>query len=81
MKILVIDRDSLSTQLLKPRLEAKGHVIIEEPVKNNALAMLEKENFDTVLFDRCAQLPLRCHDVTGYRSRAGFEIRGKRSHS
>lgn len=51
MKILVIDRDSLSTQLLKPRLEAKGHVIIEEPVKNNALAMLEKENFDTVLFD------------------------------
>lgn len=51
MKILVIDRDSLSTQLLKPRLEAKGHTIVEEPVKNNALAILEKENFDTVLFD------------------------------
>ncbi len=51
MKILVIDRDTLSTQLVKSRLEAKGNTLIEEPVKNNALERLEKEEFDTILFD------------------------------
>ncbi len=51
MKILVIDRDTLSTQLIKSRLEVKGHQVVEESVKNNALQRLEKEPFDTVFID------------------------------
>jgi PleD family two-component response regulator len=51
MKLLVIDRDSLSTQLIRSKLELKGHTVVEEPVKNTALERLEKEKFDTVFFD------------------------------
>lgn len=51
MKILVIDRDTLSTQLVKSKLEAMGHLLVEEPVKNNALERLETEEFDTIFFD------------------------------
>lgn len=51
MKILVIDRDTLSTQLVKSRLESMGHTVVEEPVKNNAIARLEREDFDAVFFD------------------------------
>lgn len=51
MKILVIDRDTLATQLVRSRLEAMGHNVVEEPVKNNAIARLEREDFDAVFFD------------------------------
>jgi len=51
MKILVIDRDTLSTQLIKSKLEAMGHILVEEPVKNNALERLESDEFDTIFFD------------------------------
>lgn len=51
MKILVIDRDTLSTQLVKSKLEAMGNTLVEEPVKNNALERLEREEFDTIIFD------------------------------
>lgn len=51
MKILVIDRDMLATQLIRSRLEVKGHTIVEEPVKNNAIALLEKDAFQVVFID------------------------------
>lgn len=51
MKILVIDRDTLATQLIRSRLEVKGHTIVEEGVKNNAIALLEREPFDVVFID------------------------------
>lgn len=51
MKILVIDRDTLTTQLVKSKLEAQGHILVEEAVKNNALERLEEESFDTIFFD------------------------------
>ena len=51
MKVLIIDRDTLSTQLIRPKLEAMGHVVTEEPVKNNALEILEKTAFDCVFLD------------------------------
>ena len=51
MKILVIDRDTLATQLIRSRLEVKGHTIVEEPVKNNAIALLEKDGFQVVFID------------------------------
>ena len=51
MKILVIDRDMLATQLIRSRLEVKGHTIVEEPVKNNAIALLEKDAYQVVFID------------------------------
>lgn len=51
MKVLVIDRDTLSTQLIRSKLELKGHTVVDETVKNTALERLEKETFDTVFFD------------------------------
>ena len=51
MKILVIDRDSLSTQLIRSKLETSGHNVVEEAVKNNAIERLQKEDFDAVFFD------------------------------
>src|SRR3982750_2152258 len=51
MKVLVIDRDTLSTQLIRSKLELKGHTVVNEAVKNTALERLEKEAFDTVFFD------------------------------
>jgi len=51
MKVLVIDRDTLSTQLIRSKLELKGHTVVDEAVKNTALERLEKETFDIVFFD------------------------------
>ncbi len=50
MKILIIDRDRLSTQLIKSKLESDHHITIE-PVKKDAMALLEKEHFDIVIID------------------------------
>ncbi len=51
MKILVVDRDRLSAQLIKTKLEALGHTIVEETVKNNALERMGRESFDIVFID------------------------------
>lgn len=51
MKILVIDRDALSTQLIRSRLEVKGHEIVEEAVKNNAITLLEQDTYQVVFID------------------------------
>ncbi len=51
MKILVIDRDTLTTQLIRSKLEAMGHTVVEEAVKNSALERLGREEFDAVFFD------------------------------
>ena len=51
MKILVIDRDTLSSQMIKSKLEGLGHSVTLEPVKNNAVELLGKEAFDAVFFD------------------------------
>jgi CheY-like chemotaxis protein len=51
MKILVIDRDTLSTQLIRSKLESKGHTVVEESVKNNAIERLGREAFDIIFFD------------------------------
>lgn len=51
MKILVIDRDTLTTQTVRARLEALGHNVVEESVKNNAIERLAREEFDVVFFD------------------------------
>lgn len=51
MKILVIDRDPLTTQLISTRFQAMGHIVVVEAVKNNAIERLGVEKFDAVFID------------------------------
>ena len=51
MKILVIDRDQLASQMISSRLETDGHEIITEAVKNDGLELIAKEAFDLVFID------------------------------
>ncbi len=51
MKILVIDREDITTELMRTRLEPMGHKITAEPVKNNAVERMSQENFDMVFLD------------------------------
>ncbi len=73
MKILIVDRDRLTSQLLQSRLESDGHQVVAEPVRKDALDMVERENFDVVIIDpapmpsaRPMTLPLRWEQRTGY---------------
>lgn len=51
MKILIVDREEITIQMMANRLEPLGHKIVEEPVKNNAVERLEKEDFDVIFLD------------------------------
>lgn len=51
MKILVVDRDRLSSQFIHSRLTAQGHHVIEESVKNDALDRLKRESYGAVFID------------------------------
>lgn len=51
MKILVVDRDAFSGQMIRSRLEPLGHQITEEAVKNNAAERLLHESFDIIFLD------------------------------
>ncbi|NCO03891.1 MAG: response regulator [Alphaproteobacteria bacterium] len=52
MKILIIDRDRLSSQLMVSKLKAEGHSVVEEAVKSEAIDRIEKgEHFDVVFVD------------------------------
>ena len=51
MKIMIIDRDRMAAQFVRQKIEALGHEIIEQPVKNNALEYLNKESVDAIFFD------------------------------
>ena len=51
MEILVIDRESLTNQLIASKLEAKGHKVTVEPVKNQAFEMIKNGQFDCIMLD------------------------------
>jgi len=51
MKILVIDREEVTAQLMKNRLEPLGHKITHEAVKNNAIERLSSEIYDIIFID------------------------------
>lgn len=51
MKILVVDREEITTQMMRSRLETLGHKIAEEPVKNNAVDRLDSEEYDMIFVD------------------------------
>lgn len=73
MKVLIVDRDRLTTQLLQSRLEGEGHTVVAEQVRKDALNTVERDNFDVVMIDpaplpsaRQMVLPLRWEQRTGY---------------
>jgi PleD family two-component response regulator len=51
MQILVIDRDSLTNQLITTKLAAKGHTVVAEPNKNEALEKIKTGAFDCIMVD------------------------------
>jgi CheY-like chemotaxis protein len=51
MKILIVDREDITTQLMRSRLEPLGHKITHEPVKNTAVERMAADPFDIVFLD------------------------------
>ena len=51
MRILIVDRDKLASQMIRSKLEPEGYEIVEEAVKNDAIERLKTENFDAVFVD------------------------------
>lgn len=51
MEILVIDRDSLTSQLIASKLGAKGHKVTVESNKNAAFDLIKDGRFDCVMID------------------------------
>lgn len=51
MEILVIDRESLTNQLIASRLGARGHKVLAEPNKNTAFELIKNGKFDCVMVD------------------------------
>jgi len=51
MKILITDRDQLISQMISSRLQDEDIVVIEEPVKSDALERISKEAFDLIMID------------------------------
>ena len=51
MKVLIIDRDRLSTQLIQSQLEEMGHEVFVEQVKNDALEFMKQTPVHAVIFD------------------------------
>lgn len=51
MEILVIDRESLTNQLISSKLGAKGHKVVAETNKNAAFDLIREGAFDCVLID------------------------------
>lgn len=51
MKILIIDRDDLTTNMLSKKLEAQGHDAKGLSSKNDALDLLAEESFEVILID------------------------------
>ena len=51
MDILVIDRESLTNQLITSKLGAKGHQVTVEPNKAAACELLGTKSFDCIMVD------------------------------
>jgi len=51
MNIIVIDRDSLTNQLISSKLAAKGHSVTVELNKNEAFEKIRTQSFDCIMLD------------------------------
>lgn len=81
MKILVIDRDRLNSQMLANKAEAAGHTVIEEAVKNNAIELIGQNDIDAVFFDPAPLTSARPVVLGIRRSVVGYTYICMMSHS
>lgn len=51
MEVLVIDRESLTNQLIASKLGARGHKVVTEANKNAAFDMIKEGSFDCIMVD------------------------------
>ena len=51
MKILVVDRDALTFNMIKSKLEPSGHAVMHQMVKNDAIEQLARNDFDVLMLD------------------------------
>ncbi len=51
MKILIIDRESLTNQLITSKLVAKNHTVIVDSDKNKAFEKIKSDSFDCIMID------------------------------
>lgn len=51
MRILIMDRDRLATQLVSSKLVEAGHEVVVEPSRQDALDKIKEEHFDVVMID------------------------------
>lgn len=51
MKILIIDRDDVTSQMMTPKLIEMGHEVVVEAVKDDGIELVGREKFDLVFLD------------------------------
>lgn len=51
MRVLIVDRDELSSKMLATRLTEGGHEVVEQTSKNDALEMIARDHFDVMIID------------------------------
>ncbi len=51
MKILIIDRDEVTSRMMTPKLNDMGYDVVVEPVKDEAINRVGREKFDLILLD------------------------------
>ncbi len=51
MNILIVDRDDITAQLIRAKLEPQGHTVVHEHIKENAVEQAKGKNFDIVFID------------------------------
>lgn len=51
MKILIIDRDSMFSNLLASKIRAAGHEVFISAVKNDGIEQISEKKIDAVFFD------------------------------
>ena len=51
MKILIIDRDDMSAEMMRTKLTDMGHGCVVEPIKNDGIERVGRESFDLVYID------------------------------
>ena len=51
MKILIIDRDQMFSNLLASKMRAAGHDVFESSIKNDAIDQIDEKKIDAVYFD------------------------------
>lgn len=51
MKVLAVDRDEMTLQMITSKLQDRGHKVFQETAKNKAIDRLAHETFDMIILD------------------------------